>query len=32
MLIEVDGEVPPEVMAELPRLPGIHEVRFLRLG
>ena len=32
MLIEVDGEVPAAVMADLPRLPGIHEVRFLRLG
>ncbi len=32
MLIEVDNEVPAEVLAELPRLPGIREARFLRLG
>jgi D-3-phosphoglycerate dehydrogenase len=32
MLIEVDGEVPPAVMAELGALGGIREARFLRLG
>ena len=32
MLIEVDGEVPAAVIAELTALPGIREARFLRLG
>jgi D-3-phosphoglycerate dehydrogenase len=32
MLIEVDHEVPPEVLEELPTAPGIREARFLRLG
>jgi len=32
MLIEVDGAVPPAVLEELPKLPGVREARFLRLG
>jgi D-3-phosphoglycerate dehydrogenase len=32
MLIEVDSEVPAPVLDELPRLPGIREARFLKLG
>jgi hypothetical protein len=32
MLIEVDGEVPEAVLAELPKLPGVREACFLRLG
>jgi D-3-phosphoglycerate dehydrogenase len=32
MLIEVDSEVPAAALAELGRLPGIREARFLRLG
>jgi D-3-phosphoglycerate dehydrogenase len=32
MLIEVDNEVSAEVLAELPRLAGIREARFLKLG
>ena len=32
MLIEVDSEVPEAVLAELPRVAGIREARFLRLG
>jgi D-3-phosphoglycerate dehydrogenase len=32
MLIEVDGVVPPSVLEELPKLPGVREARFLRLG
>jgi D-3-phosphoglycerate dehydrogenase len=32
MLIEVDNEVPAEVLRELPGLPGIREARFLKLG
>jgi D-3-phosphoglycerate dehydrogenase len=32
MLIEVDGAVPAAVLDELPKLPGVREARFLRLG
>lgn len=32
MLIEVDSEVPAPALAELAKLPGIREVRFLKLG
>jgi D-3-phosphoglycerate dehydrogenase len=32
MLIEVDSEVPAPALAELARLPGIREARFLKLG
>jgi D-3-phosphoglycerate dehydrogenase len=32
MLIEVDSEVPADALAELTRMPGIREARFLRLG
>lgn len=32
MLIEVDGAVPVAVLDELPKLPGVREARFLRLG
>ena len=32
MLIEVDSEVPAAALAELGRLPGIREARFLKLG
>jgi D-3-phosphoglycerate dehydrogenase len=32
MLIEVDGAVPEAVLDELPKLPGVREARFLRLG
>ncbi len=32
MLIEVDSELPPPALAELARVPGIREVRFLKLG
>jgi D-3-phosphoglycerate dehydrogenase len=32
MLIEVDNDVPAEVLRELPGLPGIREARFLKLG
>ena len=32
MLIEVDSEVPPALLAELVKAPGIREARFLRLG
>jgi D-3-phosphoglycerate dehydrogenase len=32
MLIEVDGAVPDAVLQELPKLPGVREARFLRLG
>ncbi len=32
MLIEVDNEVPPGLLAELPTVPGIREARFLKLG
>jgi len=32
MLIEVDSEVPPAVLEELPKTPGIREARFVRLG
>jgi D-3-phosphoglycerate dehydrogenase len=31
MLIEVDGGVPEQALAELSRLPGVREARFLRL-
>ena len=32
MLIEVDSEVPAEVLAELNQVTGVRETRFLRLG
>ncbi len=32
MLIEVDSEVPPAALAELAKMPGIREARFLKLG
>ena len=32
MLIEVDGAVPAVVLEDLPKLPGVREARFLRLG
>lgn len=32
MLIEVDSEVPAAALAELAKMPGIREARFLRLG
>jgi hypothetical protein len=32
MLIEVDDEVPETVLAELAKLPGIREARFVRLS
>jgi D-3-phosphoglycerate dehydrogenase len=32
MLIEVDGEVSPAALDDLPRIPGVREARFLRLG
>ena len=32
MLIEVDNEVPPGLLDELPKVPGIREARFLKLG
>ncbi len=32
MLIEVDNDVPAGLLAELPKIPGIREARFLRLG
>jgi D-3-phosphoglycerate dehydrogenase len=32
MLIEVDSEVPADALAELVRMPGIREARFLKLG
>jgi D-3-phosphoglycerate dehydrogenase / 2-oxoglutarate reductase len=32
MLIEVDNEVPPALLDELPKVPGIREARFLKLG
>jgi D-3-phosphoglycerate dehydrogenase / 2-oxoglutarate reductase len=32
MLIEVDSEVPATALAELARVPGIREARFLKLG
>jgi D-3-phosphoglycerate dehydrogenase len=32
MLIEVDDEVPAALLAELPKIPGVREARFLRLG
>jgi D-3-phosphoglycerate dehydrogenase len=32
MLIEVDDEVPAEVLDEVVRVPGIRDARFLRLG
>jgi len=32
MLIEVDSEVPPALLADLAKAPGIREARFLKLG
>jgi D-3-phosphoglycerate dehydrogenase len=32
MLIEVDNEVPPDVLAEVATVPGVREARALRLG
>lgn len=32
MLIEVDNEVPPELLAEVGRIPGVREARAIRLG
>jgi D-3-phosphoglycerate dehydrogenase len=32
MLIEIDSEVPPGLLAELPKIAGIREARFLKLG
>jgi D-3-phosphoglycerate dehydrogenase len=32
MLIEVDSEIPPELLAELDQVPGVRETRFIRLG
>ena len=32
MLIEIDSEPPPAVLEELPRIPGVREAKFLRLG
>ncbi len=32
MLIEVDSEVPPALLADLAKTPGIREARFLKLG
>ena len=32
MLIEVDGALPAAALAELTKLPGVREARFLRLG
>jgi D-3-phosphoglycerate dehydrogenase / 2-oxoglutarate reductase len=32
MLIEIDSEAPPAVLEALPRIPGIREARFLKLG
>jgi len=32
MLIEVDSEVPPALLADLVKAPGIREARFLKLG
>jgi D-3-phosphoglycerate dehydrogenase len=32
MLIEVDSEVPATALEDLPRIPGVREARFLRLG
>jgi D-3-phosphoglycerate dehydrogenase len=32
MLIEVDSEVPAGALAELSKMPGVREVRFLKLG
>ena len=32
MLIEVDNEVPADVLAELIQVPGVREARALRLG
>ena len=32
MLIEIDNEAPPAVLEELPRIPGVREARFLKLG
>jgi len=32
MLIEIDSEVPPAVLAEVAAIPGVREARFLKLG
>lgn len=32
MLIEVDNDVPPEVLAEVKRIPGVREARSINLG
>ena len=32
MLIEIDSEVPPRLLTELPKISGIREARFLKLG
>jgi D-3-phosphoglycerate dehydrogenase len=32
MLIEIDNEPAPAVLAELPKIEGVREARFLRLG
>ena len=32
MLIEIDSEVPPGLLADLPKIAGIREARFLKLG
>ena len=32
MLIEIDNDAPPAVLEELPRIPGVREARFLKLG
>lgn len=32
MLIEIDSEVPPAVLAEIASIPGVREARFLKLG
>ena len=32
MLIEVDSEVPAAALAELTKMPGVREARFLKLG
>lgn len=32
MLIEIDSEAPPTVLEALPKIPGVREARFLKLG
>jgi D-3-phosphoglycerate dehydrogenase len=32
MLIEIDSEVPPDVLGEIAGMPGVREARFLKLG